>query len=154
VSRFSPDARKQVVRYASEEAIRDGHRRIGADHMLLGLLHDPTSEAVRVIGADLEVARASSLALDLAALAAVGVDATPMDLAAPIRARGRPPLTSGARAALARGVRAARAAKSRRIEPRHLLVGILGCQRPDPGAELLDALGVDRAAAREQLTRP
>jgi ATP-dependent Clp protease ATP-binding subunit ClpA len=155
VIRFDPDARAQVLRFASDEAARDGHRRIGTHHLLLGLLRDPTSEATRAVGADLRSARAASLDLDMAALAAVGVDATPADLAAPtIRTRRRPPFTAGARAALARGVRAARAAKARRVEPRHLLLGVLGCQRPDPAAELLDALGVDRAAARERLAGP
>lgn len=66
----------------------------------------------------------------------------------------RPPLTSGARAVLARSIREASSTRPRYIEARHLLLALLSRERPDPAAELLAALGVDPDAARERLTDP
>lgn len=42
-------------------------------------------------------------------------------------------------------------AGSRRITPEHLLLAILDCERPDPAAELMEQLGIDRAAVRERI---
>ena len=152
VTRLTPDARKRVLALATEEAARRGDRRIGADHLLLGLLHEPSSVAARALGVDLESARAASEALDRAALAAVGIDATLHGPGSPpIRAHRRPPFTSGARAALQRSLHEARSMKARSIDPRHLLLGILSRQRPDPAAELLAELGVDPADVRRRL---
>jgi hypothetical protein len=36
---------------------------------------------------------------------------------------------------------------------RHLIVAVLGCNPPDPAAELLDALDVDRIEARRRAER-
>ncbi|MEV5953577.1 Clp protease N-terminal domain-containing protein [Streptomyces sp. NPDC051987] len=41
-----------------------------------------------------------------------------------------------------------RRAHSRRITPAHLLLALLDCERPDPAAELLAELGIDRTAVR------
>ncbi len=152
VMRLSEDARKAMLHAAAEEAGRRGDRRIGTDHLLLGLLDDPSSLAVEVLGVDLESARSASDELDRAALAAVGVEAGPLvHPARPLRARRHPPLSSGARAVLIRAVEEARASKARRIEARFLLVALLARERPDPAAELLAALGVDVAEARARL---
>ncbi|HEV2371424.1 MAG TPA: hypothetical protein VGS19_04570 [Streptosporangiaceae bacterium] len=45
----------------------------------------------------------------------------------------------------------ARPARSGRIETTHFLLALLSLQRPDPAAELLDALGAGRVAVRERL---
>jgi Clp amino terminal domain, pathogenicity island component len=74
IMRLSADARKLVLTSAAEEAGRRGDRRLGTDHLLLGLLHDADSSAARALGVSLESARGASDALDRAALAAVGVD--------------------------------------------------------------------------------
>ena len=74
VTRLSTDARKMVLTSAAEEARRRGDRRLGTDHLLLGLLHDPHSRVAQALGVDLDSARAASDALDRAALAAVGVN--------------------------------------------------------------------------------
>lgn len=154
VTRLSSDVRKAVLTSAAEEARRRGDRRIGTDHLLLGLLHDPHSIAARVLGVDVEAARAASDNLDRAALAGIGVDVGPLSSPSrPMQARGHPSLTSGARAVLARSVLEARAAKARRIDARFLLLGILTRERPDPAAELLAELAVDPAQARDRLTR-
>lgn len=47
-NRFSPKV-KEVISYSREEALRFGHDYIGTEHLLLGLLHDANSLAVRVL---------------------------------------------------------------------------------------------------------
>ncbi len=154
VKRLSADARKMVLTSATEEASRRGDRRLGTDHLLLSLLHDADSPAAKALGVSLAAARAASDALDLAALAAVGVEVAAMGeppQATP--ARRLPPLTSGARAVVKRAINEARPFKSGHIETRHFLLALLPVKRPDPAAELLHALGVDPATVRERLTR-
>ena len=51
-----------VVELAGEEASRFGHRYIGPEHLLVGMLRDSDSGAARVLraqGVDLEAARAA-----------------------------------------------------------------------------------------------
>jgi ATP-dependent Clp protease ATP-binding subunit ClpA len=53
---------RRVVELAGEEASRLGHRYVGPEHLLLGMLRDGDSAAARVIqaeGVDLEAARAA-----------------------------------------------------------------------------------------------
>ena len=57
---------------ASEEARRRGDRRTGTDHLLLGMLEDPSIEAV--LGVSLPQARQALDSLDQEALGAVGLD--------------------------------------------------------------------------------
>jgi ATP-dependent Clp protease ATP-binding subunit ClpA len=152
VKRLSVDARKMVLTSATEEARRRGDRRLGTDHLLLGLLHDADSPAARALGVSLAAARAAAAALDLAALAAVGVEVTAVgEPPQATSARRLPPLTSGARAVMKRALDEARAVKSGRIETRHFLLALLSRERPDPAAELLHALGVDPVAVRRRL---
>jgi ATP-dependent Clp protease ATP-binding subunit ClpA len=152
VKRLSEDARRLVLTAAADEARRRGDRRLGTDHLLLGILHNPGAGPASALGVDLDSARTAQDALDRAALAAVGIhagDLGPME--EPGGAHRRPPLTSGARAVLKRAIEAARATKSGRIETRHVLLALLACQRPDPAAELFRELGVDAAAVRARL---
>jgi ATP-dependent Clp protease ATP-binding subunit ClpA len=153
VKRLSEDARRLVLTAAADEARRRGDRRLGTDHLLLGLLHDPAAEAAGVLGVDLASARAAQDALDRAALAAVGIRAGDLgpieDAAGP---RRRPPLTSGARAVFKRAVEQAPPRRSSRIGTRQFLLALLACERPDPAAELLHELGVDPAVVRHRLT--
>jgi len=151
VRRLSEDARRLVLGSAAEEARRRGDRRLGTDHLLLGLLRDPAGEPARALGVDLESARAADDALDRAALAAIGIDAAGLTLATDTAPSGRRPLTSGARAVFKRAIGQARPARTGRIETRHFLLALLDCERPDPAAELLQALGVDPSAVRGRL---
>ena len=151
VKRLSEDARKLVLAAAADEARRRGDRRVGTDHLLLGLLHDPTDKVASALGVDLASARAAEDALDRAALAAVGIDAGDLGPVAEAAGARRPALTSGARAVLKGAVEQARATRSRRIETRHLLLALLACERPDPAAQLLHELRVDAAAVRARL---
>jgi ATP-dependent Clp protease ATP-binding subunit ClpA len=153
--RLSVDARRLVLASATEEARRRGDRRLGTDHLLLGLLHDEDSPAARALRVSLADARAASDALDRAALAAVGIQVNNLAEGPPAPAGRRlPPLTAGARAVFKRAVDEARPARSGRIDTTCFLLALLSLQRPDPAAELLDALGVDPAAVRERLGSP
>ena len=154
VKRLSQDARRSVLTAAADEARRRGDRRLGTDHLLLGILHDPTSGPARALGVDLESARAAEDALDRAALAAIGIDAGGLGPVEDSGAGSRrlPPLTSGARTVFKRAIDQARPRKSGRIETRHFLLALLGCERPDPAAELLHELGIDPAVVRDRLT--
>ena len=146
VKRLSVDARRMVLTSAAEEARRRGDRRLGTEHLLLGLLHQPESPEAQALGVDLESARATSDALDKAALRAVGVNVANLgEPSPPVVERGLPPLTSGARAVLKAAVGETRHAKTQSIETRHFLLALLALEHPDPAAELLQALGVDRS---------
>jgi ATP-dependent Clp protease ATP-binding subunit ClpA len=153
--RLSVDARKLVLTSATEEARRRGDRRLGTDHLLLGLLHDEDSPAAKALGVSLADARAASDALDRAALAAVGIQVKTLREGPPAPfGRRLPPLTSGARAVFKRAIEEARPARTGRIDTAHFLLALLSLQGPDPAAELLDALGVDPAAVRKRLGGP
>ena len=149
------DATEPVLAAATQEARRRGDRRLGTEHLVLGLLHDGGSRAARALGVPLAAARATSGALDLAALAAVGVEREPLGQGI-VSSLGRrlPPLTSGARAVLKCATGEARALGSGRLDATQLLLALLALQRPDPAAELLGALGVDRAQVRKRLAGP
>ena len=69
---------------ASEEARRRGDRRTGTDHVLLGLLEDPSIEVA--LGVSLQQARQALDSLDQEALGALGMasgtDAPPLPMRA------------------------------------------------------------------------
>src|SRR4029077_6780656 len=75
---------------ASEEARRRGDRRTGTDHILLGLLEDPSIEVV--LGVSLQQARQAVESLGQEALGALGIgsgtDAPPL----PMRAVPKKPM--------------------------------------------------------------
>lgn len=147
---FAAAARAAVTSARSEASLR-GDRRIGTEHLLLGVLHEPG--AARAIGTDLERARAALDALDRSALAAVGIDIQGIERPSIPPSRKRTPFTSGARAVLARSLAETRKAGGRRIAPEHLLLALLDCAQPDPAAELMAQLGTHRAAVRERVRR-
>ncbi|MGW4346739.1 Clp protease N-terminal domain-containing protein [Streptomyces sp. NPDC004690] len=145
---FAAGARAAVTSAVDEASLR-GDRRIGTEHLLLGVLHEPG--AARALGADLDSARAALDDLDRCALAVVGIDVQGIERAPIPGSRKRAPFTSGARAVLPRALVKTRRAGSRRIAPEHLLLALLDCERPDPAAEVLEHLGTDREAVRERL---
>jgi hypothetical protein len=119
------------------------------------LLHDEGSRAAKALGVSLADALAASDALDLAALAAVGIEIETLGVGPPASfGRRLPPLTSGARAVFKRAIDEARPFKSGRIDTTHFLLALLSLQRPDLAAELLAALGVDPAAVCKRLGPP
>lgn len=151
VRRLSDDARRLILDAAGEEARRRGAHRLGTDHLLLGLLHDPAGDATRALGVDLASARAALAALDRSALAAFGIDAPVLPVTTGPAPRTRLPLTSSARAVFRRAVENAEASRGRHIGTRDFLLALLAGKRPDPAAELLEALGVDPLVLRARL---
>ncbi|RVX47604.1 ClpA/ClpB-like protein [Nonomuraea polychroma] len=139
-----------VVTASFEEARQRGDRRVGTEHLLLGLLHHPDS--ARALGVDLEGARAALKALDQAALRMLGLDVADM----PEAPHNHPPvpgtaLTSSAREVINQAVKATPAKTRAEEAPRHLALTLLAQRRPDPVAELIDQLKIDRAAVRGRL---
>ncbi|AQZ66474.1 unnamed protein product [[Actinomadura] parvosata subsp. kistnae] len=139
-----------IVKAAFEEARLRGDRRLGTEHLLLGLLHH--DEAARALGVDLAAARAALEQLDRAALRMLGLEVGEL----PDTPRKHPAvpataLTSSARAVLNQAIKAT-TVKTRDAEvPRHLALGLLAQKSPDPVAQLVDQLGIDRAAIRARL---
>lgn len=142
---------RDAITHSAKEAGRRGDRRIGTDHLLLGLLHDP--EIAELLGVDLDAARATSLAADRTALAAIGIDVGDFGPTAPISSSKHAPFTSGARAVIPRALALAVADKVRRITPRHLLLALLERNDPDPAAAMLTDLQIDRSDVRDRATR-
>jgi ATP-dependent Clp protease ATP-binding subunit ClpA len=145
-----------VVTAAVEEARQRGDRRMGTEHLLLGLLRDPTSPPAQALGVDLERARAALEELDQAALRVLGIEVGDVPATKTPRKHPAVPgtaLTSSARAAVNQTIRATTVKTRSTAAPTQLLLALLEQGRPDPVAELIDQLGVDREAVRERLTR-
>lgn len=149
--RFARSART-AVEDARFEAERRGDRRIGSDHLLTALLRD--DELARRAQVDAETVYRTAEHLDRESLVAIGLDPArlPGTGRASLRRRSMP-FTTGAKDVLRGSLSAAAAERSREITGRHLLLAVLDQRAPDPAAELLDALAVDRAAARSRLDR-
>jgi hypothetical protein len=144
---------------AGEEARRRGDRRTGTDHLLLALFEDPSIEAV--LGVSLQQAREALESLDHEALGALGLgsgtDAPPLPMRAvpkkptirDIMRKDRLRMTPAAKKVLEQASKPNR--RRLYVTAQQVLAQILTLQPPDPAAVLLDALGVDRAAARQHL---
>jgi predicted ArsR family transcriptional regulator len=132
---------RRVYLDASAEAQRRGDRRVGTEHLVLALLADPDSVTARALGVDLDSARAALDVLDRQALEYLGIHATFQSSTIPGRPRERLRLTPAASATFT-GLRGG---------TRQVLLALVSRECPDPATELLDALGVDRAAIRDRL---
>lgn len=146
---------------AREEARRRGDRKVGTEHLILGLLREPV--LAQALGCDVQTARDALDAMDHDALAAVGIGATfhappiPIDepITRPSKAtlttvlRDRLPMTPAAKRAMETAYKEIRLAHH--TGPQQALVTVLELEPPDPAAELIAVLGVDRAAARKRL---
>jgi hypothetical protein len=145
-----------VALQASEEARRRGDRRTGTDH---ALLEDPSIEAV--LGVTLQQARQAHESLDQEALSALGLgsgtDAPPLPMQAvpkkptirDIAKKDRLRLTPAAKKVLEDASKPNR--RRLYVTGQQVLAQILALQPPDPGAVLLDALGVNAAEVRLRL---
>jgi hypothetical protein len=148
--------------YAREEARRRGDRRVGTEHLVLGLLREP--DLAQVLGCDLGAAREALDAMDRDALVAVGIDrplgAPPVPTREPALGGRRPslkavltdrlPMTPVAKRVLEESGKGLR--RGRQVDSRRVLIALLSLGQPDPGAALLDALDVDRAAVGARLS--
>jgi hypothetical protein len=146
---------------AREEARRRGDRKVGTEHLILGLLREPV--LAQALGCDLQTARDALDAMDHDALAAVGIGASfnapPIPIDEPIKRPSRPtlkavlrdrlPMTPAAKTALEKSYKERR--PGHHIGPQQALRTVLELKPPDPAAELTAALGIDRAAAQQRL---
>ncbi|WP_030908593.1 Clp protease N-terminal domain-containing protein [Streptomyces sp. NRRL F-5126] len=144
---------RAAVSDALEEARLRGDRRIGTEHLLLGALSQQGAAAGTGLGVDAGAVREALRELDTEALAAVGVDARGADRPPIPSSRKHTPFTSSAKSVLSGALAEVRSQGARRITPAHLLLALLETKEPDPAADVLTRLGVDRAAARERLRR-
>jgi hypothetical protein len=151
--------------YAREEARRRGDRRVGTEHVVLGLLREP--ETAQVLGCDLGAAREALDAMDRDALGAVGIartlDAPPVPTREPALGGRRTSLKTVMADRLPMTPVAKRVLEQSGKDRRHrrpvdrwsrerVLIALLSLAPPDPAATLLDALDVDRAAVGARLT--
>lgn len=139
-----------IIKGALKEAEQRGDRRMGTEHLLLGLLHH--EESARALGVDLAAGRAALVELDRASLRMLGLEVG--DLPERPRKHPRVPgtaLTSSARAVLNEAIRATTMKTRDAQAPRHLVLELLEQKRPDPAAQLIDQLGIDRAAVRSRI---
>jgi ATP-dependent Clp protease ATP-binding subunit ClpC len=136
--RFTEPAR-QVVVLAQHEARELGHDWIGAEHMLLGLLHeqpgaDPLARRVLSdLGLDGEEVKARVVALR-------GTAESP--------ATGQIPFTPHAKRALEWALREAVRRKHDYIGSEHILLGLTHAEDPD-----LEGLGFDSARVADEVQR-
>ena len=144
---------------ASEEARRRGDRRVGTDHLLLGLLEDPSVELV--LGVSLQQARQGLEALDQEALGTLGMGSGTDVPALPMRAVPKKPrirdvmtkdrlrMTPAAKKVLEEAVKPMR--RKTQVTAQQVLAQLLTLQPPDPAAVLLGALGVNISEIRRRL---
>ncbi|MHB1569086.1 MAG: Clp protease N-terminal domain-containing protein [Solirubrobacteraceae bacterium] len=128
---------------------------------MLGLLSEPV--LAQALGCDLQTARDALDAMDHDALAAVGIgavlDAPPIPIDEPIKRstkaafkaalRDRLPMTPAAKRAMEEAHKQVRGGQH--TYPEQLLLTVLALEPPDPAADLIAALGVDREDARQRL---
>lgn len=175
--RFTTEARDVVVA-AQVEARGLGHRRIGTEHLLLGLLADAATLGGTILAAcDLTLDATRQYVLDLlgcrydptqdvAALEAIGIDLDQVRTAVEqafgkgaleraggggFSQRGHIPFSPKAKKALELSLREALRLKDRHIGTEHILLALL---REGEGlaALLLSQQGIDRAVVESALT--
>ncbi|MBV9802972.1 MAG: hypothetical protein JO130_07280 [Solirubrobacterales bacterium] len=143
--RFTKDARATVMA-ARAEALAAGHATIEAEHLLLALSERPDLQA---LGLDREQLSYALAAEEERSLAAVGVAASgPDEPIGPRRPRD-PQFATSAKLALHRAVSAAAKRGDRRLDARHVLLGVLGAQYGRvPRALQIAEIDVDALRAR------
>lgn len=135
--RFTDEARATVAS-AIEEAAALGHRRVGTEHLLIGLAELPKESTTGSALAELAITRDALIA---AVTARVGAGAP--------RGHGRRPLTPAARRVLMRASQLARAEEGGEIRGEHILLGIVA--DGGDGAEILAGLGATPERVRDAL---
>jgi len=148
-----------IYMQASEEARRRGDRRTGTDHILLGLLEDPSIEVV--LGVSVQQARQALESLDQEALGALGMRSGTGAPPLPMRAVPKKPrirdvmkkdrlrMTPAAKKVLEDAVNPNR--RKTQVTAEQVLAQILTLRPPDPAAVLLGALGVNTSEVRRRL---
>jgi len=141
-AKFSPQV-KDVIQYSREEALRLGHNYVGVEHLLLGLIREGESLAVKVL---------LSLGVDTAALRKSVENSikttNPSNL--PATTTGNIPLVKQAERILKIIYLEAKTFKSSTIETEHLLLSILK-DMDNVATKALHKQGVDYQTVRGEL---
>jgi len=144
--RFVADAR-DTASLAQEIARRVASPTIEAEHILLALAEgrDAATQAILAdAGLDPEGVREALERENERSLAAVGVSPHAFDLPPPARLVKSPRWAASAKLALERSLKVASARDDRRIEPSHILLGVL--EAPvGTVPRALEGAGIDRA---------
>lgn len=132
-SNFSPKV-KEIISYSREEALRLGNDFIGTEHLLLGLIREGESLAMRIL---------QSLKIDLFDLRKE-VEVVIKDKGSRTIANlNSLPLTRQAEKVIRITVLEAKTLKSRTVESEHLMLSILK-NKENPAAQILNHYEVDR----------
>jgi ATP-dependent Clp protease ATP-binding subunit ClpC len=137
--RFTNQSRRAVV-LAQEEARMLSHNYIGAEHLLLGLLHEGRGSAARVLAA-------MDITLDAARDQVVTATGRGQD-----ELSGHIPFTPEAKKSLELSQRDATALENHYISTGHLLLGLLS-QGDNLAIGVLGALSADLTELRARVTR-
>ena len=131
--RFTDDARMVIV-HAQEECILLGHRQIGTEHLLLGLLHEHgDGQATGTVG----VLAASGVTLESARRTVADVYAAGVE-----EVSGYIPFTPRAKRALEQSLRVVVRTGRSHVTAAHLLLGLLEVRKAG-AVQVLRALDVD-----------
>jgi hypothetical protein len=136
---------------AAREASDLGDRAVGTDHLILALLTDAQSEPAKALLTGLAAARRALAAIDERALRVAGIELRQLKPSPQRPNSTRLRMTPAAKAVF---TNLRREAAGERLSFNHVLLRLLALKRPDPGAVLLDELGIDRDAVRLRLSAP
>jgi len=140
-SNFSPKV-KEVISFSREEALRLGNDFIGTEHLLLGLIREGESLAIRIL---------QSLNIDLYDLRKE-VEVVIKDKGAkPVANLNSLPLTRQAEKVIRITVLEAKSLKSPAVESEHLMLSILK-NKENPAAQILNQFQVDYERFKSELS--
>jgi ATP-dependent Clp protease ATP-binding subunit ClpA len=155
---------REAVAHARDEADRAGHKVVGAEHLLLGLLARPghAADALKAAGADPDELRAklsARAAAESPDAAQTGQDSAGLAAAAAVPGEGHVggvppdiPMTREARRALELAGRAAQRLRHPRVSSGHLLLGVI--DQPDsPAVQALTVAGIHVGTLRTDVLR-
>jgi ATP-dependent Clp protease ATP-binding subunit ClpC len=137
--RFTDRARRVVVQ-AQEEARALGHNYVGTEHVLLGLIHEGSGVAAKVL---------ESLGISQETVRQRVTDAVDRGKQAP---SGHIPFTPRAKKLLELALQESRALGHNYIGTEHILLGLIH-EGDGVAAQVLTELGADLNGAREQVIR-
>ena len=122
--RFTRDARATVAA-ARREALQAGDHSVEAEHLLLALAARPEFQA---LGLDRDSLVEALAREERRSLAAVGLEPDELEPGTPARGLREPRFATSSKLALQRALSAAARRGERRLEARHVLLGVLGAQ--------------------------
>lgn len=137
---FSPKV-KEIISFSREEALRLGNDFIGTEHLLLGLLREGESLAVRVL---------QNMNVDIYNLRHEVENVIREKSNKPLDTMGSLPLTKQAEKVIRITVLEARALKSPSVETQHLMLSILK-NKENPAASILQQMDVSYENFKEEL---